>query len=45
MSPVAVPIRDASDRVLAALGIVVASLRRNLVAALQVAAAGIRRSL
>jgi DNA-binding IclR family transcriptional regulator len=45
---VAVPIRDSSDRVLAALGIVVASLRRDrprLVAALQVAAAGIRRSV
>lgn len=45
---VAVPVRDTSDQVIAALGIVVATLRRDrprLVAALQVAAAGIRRSL
>ena len=44
---VAVPVRDSSDRVVAALGIVVANLKRDrprLVAALQVAAAGIRRS-
>lgn len=45
---VAVPVRDGTDAVVAALGIVVARLRRDrhrLVAALQVAAQGIRRSL
>ena len=45
---VAVPIRSADGRVVAALGIVVPSLRRDrprLVAALQVAAQGIGRSL
>lgn len=45
---VAVPVRDARDDVVAALGIVVASLKGDkprLVAALQVAAQGIRRSL
>ena len=45
---VAVPIRSADGRVVAALGIVVASLRRDrprLIAALQVAAQGIGRSL
>lgn len=45
---VAVPVRDKRDDVVAALGIVVASLKRDrdrLVAALQVAAQGIRRSL
>ena len=45
---VAVPVRGPSDRVLAALGIVVPSLKRDrarLVAALEVAAQGIRRSL
>jgi DNA-binding IclR family transcriptional regulator len=45
---VAVPIRDADDHVVAALGIVVPNLsggRARLVAALQVAAAGIGRSL
>lgn len=44
---VAVPVRDGTDVVVAALGIVVASLKRDrdrLVAALQVAAQGIRRS-
>lgn len=45
---VAVPVRDGVDEVVAALGIVVPSLKRDkprLVAALQVAAQGIRRSL
>jgi DNA-binding IclR family transcriptional regulator len=45
---VAVPVRDGGDHVVAALGIVVASLKRDrgrLVAALQVAAQGIRRML
>lgn len=45
---VAVPIRAADDRVVAALGIVVPSLKRDrprLVAALQVAAHGISRSI
>lgn len=45
---VAVPVRDQSDRVVAALGVVVASLKRDrarLVAALQVTARGIRRTL
>ena len=45
---VAVPVRDGTDEVVAALGIVVPSLKRDkprLVAALQVAAQGIRRSL
>lgn len=45
---VAVPVRDRHDRVVASLGIVVASLRRDrakLVAALEVAAHGIKRSL
>ena len=45
---VAVPVRDGRDRVLAAVGIVVANLKRDrprLVAALQVAVAGISRSL
>ena len=45
---VAVPIRDESGRVVAALGIVVADLKRDrarLVAALQVAAQGIGRSV
>lgn len=45
---VAVPVRDGDDEVVAALGIVVATLKRDkprLVAALQVAAQGIRRSL
>jgi DNA-binding IclR family transcriptional regulator len=45
---VAVPVRDGDDQVVAALGIVVASLKRDrdrLVAALQVAAQGIRRML
>jgi DNA-binding IclR family transcriptional regulator len=45
---VAVPVRDGADEVAAALGIVVASLKRErdrLVAALQVAAQGIRRTL
>lgn len=45
---VAVPVRGPSDEVVAALGIVVASLRRDrarLVAALEVAAQGIRRVL
>jgi DNA-binding IclR family transcriptional regulator len=45
---VAVPVRDAADEVVAALGIVVPTLRRErprLVAALRVAAQGIRRSL
>ena len=52
MSPgacsVAVPVRDGDGRVVAALGIVVTSLRRDrgrLVAALQVAAAGVQRVL
>jgi hypothetical protein len=43
-----VPVRDAQDDVVAALGIVVASLKGDkprLVAALQVAAQGIRRSM
>lgn len=47
-SSVAVPVRGAGDAVVAALGIVVASLRRDrgrLVAALEVAAQGIRRTL
>jgi DNA-binding IclR family transcriptional regulator len=47
-SSVAVPVRDASDAVVAALGLVVPTLKRDkarLVAALQVAAQGIRRSL
>ena len=45
---VAVPVRDGFDEVVAALGIVVPSLKRDrprLVAALQVAAQGIRRTL
>jgi DNA-binding IclR family transcriptional regulator len=45
---VAVPVRGESDRVVAALGIVVPSLKRDrprLVAALEVAAQGIRRTL
>jgi DNA-binding IclR family transcriptional regulator len=45
---VAVPVRSGEDEVVAALGIVVATLKRDrmrLVAALQVAASGIRRSL
>jgi len=45
---VAVPVRDGGNDVVAALGIVVASLKRDrdrLVAALQVAAQGIRRTL
>jgi DNA-binding IclR family transcriptional regulator len=45
---VAVPVRDTADEVVAALGIVVPSLKRDrarLVAALTVAAQGIRRSL
>jgi DNA-binding IclR family transcriptional regulator len=45
---VAVPVRGPSDSVVAALGIVVASLKRDrprLVAALEVAAQGIRRTL
>ncbi|HZC70099.1 MAG TPA: IclR family transcriptional regulator [Jatrophihabitans sp.] len=45
---VAVPVRDGDDEVVAALGIVVTSLKRDrdrLIAALQVAAQGIRRSL
>ncbi|KAA2262638.1 IclR family transcriptional regulator [Solihabitans fulvus] len=45
---VAVPIHDPSNQVVAALGIVVASLKRDrarLVAALEVAAQGIRRTL
>lgn len=45
---VAVPVRDGCDEVVAALGIVVTNLNREkqgLVAALQVAAQGIRRSL
>jgi DNA-binding IclR family transcriptional regulator len=45
---VAVPVRDDRNDVVAALGIVVASLKRDrgrLVAALQVAAQGIRRTL
>jgi DNA-binding IclR family transcriptional regulator len=45
---VAVPIRTPDDTVVAALGIVVASLKRDrsrLVAALQVAAQGVRRSI
>lgn len=45
---VAVPVRGQSDRVVAALGIVVPSLKRDrarLVAALEVAARGIRRTL
>jgi DNA-binding IclR family transcriptional regulator len=45
---VAVPVRDGTDNVVAALGIVVPTLKRDkprLVAALQVAAQGIRRSL
>jgi DNA-binding IclR family transcriptional regulator len=45
---VAVPLRDGGDRVVAALGIVVENLRREKqrsVAALQVAAQGIRRSM
>jgi DNA-binding IclR family transcriptional regulator len=45
---VAVPIRDGADDVVAALGIVVPALKRDkprLVAALEVAAQGIRRSL
>lgn len=45
---VAVPVRGQSDRVVAALGIVVPSLKRDrarLVAALEVAAQGIRRTL
>lgn len=45
---VAVPVRDGSDTVVAALGLVVPTLKRDkarLVAALQVAAHGIRRSL
>lgn len=45
---VAVPVRDGTDEVVAALGIVVPTLKRDkprLVAALQVAAHGIRRSL
>jgi DNA-binding IclR family transcriptional regulator len=45
---VAVPVRDGHDEVVAALGIVVPSLRRErdrLLAALQVAAQGIRRTL
>jgi len=45
---VAVPVRDASGDVIAALGVVVASLKRDrlrLVAALTVAAQGIQRSL
>ena len=45
---VAVPVRDGANEVVAALGIVVASLKRDrdrLVAALQVAAQGIRRTL
>ena len=45
---VAVPVRDGRDRVVAAVGIVVANLKRDrarLVAALQVAVAGISRSL
>lgn len=45
---VAVPVRDGRDDVVAALGIVVASLKRDrdrLVASLQVAAHGVRRTL
>jgi len=45
---VAVPVRDGADAVVAALGLVVPSLRRDrarLVAALQVAAQGVGRSL
>ena len=45
---VAVPVRDGDDEVVAALGIVVASLKRDrdrLVASLQVAAHGVRRTL
>ncbi|MGA8245502.1 MAG: IclR family transcriptional regulator [Nocardioides sp.] len=45
---VAVPVRNATDRVVAALGIVVSSIGRDrprLVAALEVAAQGIRRSM
>lgn len=45
---VAVPVRDGDDHVVAALGIVVATLKRDrprLVAALEVAAHGIKRSL
>lgn len=45
---VAVPVRDGSDEVVAALGLVVATLKRDrarLIAALQVAAQGIHRSL
>ncbi len=45
---VAVPVRDGRDRVVAAVGIVVPNLKRDrprLVAALQVAVAGIGRSL
>jgi DNA-binding IclR family transcriptional regulator len=47
-SSVAVPVRDGADIVVAALGLVVPTLKRDkarLVAALQVAAQGIRRSL
>jgi len=47
-SSVAVPVRDATDEVVAALGIVVSDLRREklrLVSALQVAARGITRTL
>lgn len=47
-SSVAVPVRDGTDTVVAALGLVVPTLKRDkarLVAALQVAAHGIRRSL
>ena len=45
---VAVPVRDPQQEVIAALGIVVPSLgrhRQRLVAALQVAAAGVERTL
>jgi DNA-binding IclR family transcriptional regulator len=45
---VAVPVRDCHDQVVAALGLVVASLKRDrqrLVASLQVAAQGVHRSL
>lgn len=45
---VAVPVRNADDQVIAALGMVVVSLTRHrsrLVAALQVAAAGVQRTL
>ncbi|MCL3817635.1 hypothetical protein M2891_03985 [Aeromicrobium sp. zg-Y869] len=45
---VAVPVRVSDDRVVAALGIVVSSLKRDrarLVAALQAAAQGIGRSV